>query len=100
MNRQKDVFVDEPSTSSSHRFPRSRSLESSKIPEEMDGYSSDGNSNLTNIDGPAIAGNQTKTKGYRRIEEWHEETRDPKEVIRQLKQEKTRWKKTFDEFPK
>ena len=69
MNGQKDVFIDEPSTSSSHRSPRSRSLESSKIPEEMDGYSSDGNSNLTNIDGPAIAGNQTKTKGYRRIEE-------------------------------
>lgn len=38
----------------------------------------------------------TTTTGYRRIEEWHEETRDSKHVIRHLKQEKTRWKKTFD----
>ncbi len=48
-----------------------------------------------------ISQNKTKTtKGYRPIEEWHEETQDRKHVIRQLKQEKARWKKTFRDLEK
>lgn len=97
MNGPLDVFVDVPKPSTSnYRFSRHRLL-SSKNPGEIDGSVPDDCSNSTKS---SAIGNQTKTKGYQRIEEWHEESRDPKEVIRNLKQEKARWKKTFDEFGK
>jgi len=38
----------------------------------------------------------TKVGGYQRIEDWHEKTQDSQHVIRQLKQEKARWNKAFD----
>lgn len=38
------------------------------------------------------------TGGYRRIEDWHDETHDPKHVIEHLKREQARWTKTFEDL--
>ena len=94
-----DVFVDSltvsgPSTSSHHhkiQYPRCRLLSSNKKEQ-----TSNDNLNVTSAKEPNGPVTQNKTKGYRPIEEWHEETRDPKHAIQQLKEEKARWKKTFD----
>jgi hypothetical protein len=72
----------------------------------MDGISDDENANSTAtkraIESNNTDRNETTTTkgGYRRIEEWHEETNDSKHVIRQLKQEKAKWRKAFDDFGK
>ncbi len=76
------------------RFLRYRLL-SSKISGKDNDCIPDGNSNTTETTESNVTQNETKTKGYRPIEEWHEETHDPKHVIQQLKQEKARWEKTF-----
>lgn len=43
---------------------------------------------------------QRKTSGYRRIEDWHEETvsKNPKQVLIRLKQEKAMWDKKFEDL--
>ena len=35
-------------------------------------------------------------KGYQRIEDWHRENHNPKHVLEQLKQEKSKWNKKFE----
>ena len=82
------------------RFLRCRLL-SSKISGKENDCIPDANSNTTEKTESDITQNETKTKGYYRpIEEWHEETHDPKHVILQLKQEKARWKETFGDMEK
>ena len=85
------------------QVPKSRLL-SSKSSRKTDGFINDENSNTaaTNNETDSTSSNTTRnkkeatTKGYQRIEEWNKETHDSKHVIRQLKQEKASWKKTFD----
>lgn len=51
--------------------------------------------NSRNDDGTSSVSQSNRT-GYRRIEDWHEETYDPTHVIKHLKQEKAKWAKTFE----
>lgn len=94
------TLVKDPSTSNHHQKIRLSTfcLLSNKISGNADQFINGDNSNITAPAQSNRTQNITKTKGYRRIEEWHEETRDSKHVIRQLQQEKARWKKTFDDL--
>lgn len=50
-----------------------------------------------NDDKNLVSDNNTRT-GYRRIEDWHIETRDPSHVIKHLKLERAKWAKTFEDL--
>ena len=75
---------------------RNRPL-ASKYNSDVDG-SIDDTSNTTIS--TELNSTQKETTGYRRIEDWHEETRDSKHVIRHLKRERAKWTKAFDNLEK
>ena len=37
-------------------------------------------------------------KGYRRIEEWHNDNHDPQHVLKSLQQEQAKWKRKFEDL--
>lgn len=98
------ALLSEPAVSSSNhnnrRINQNRPLFSEfEGRSEADGSIQDGTSNVTSI-ATGIEYEETETKrGYRPIEEWHEQTNkcDSAHVIRHLKKEKAIWKQIFDE---
>jgi hypothetical protein len=49
-------------------------------------------------DGTRPAGENGNRTGYRRIEDWHDETADPRHAIEHLKRERAKWAKAFEDL--